>query len=500
MKKLSYIILALAALVMSACQDKDYEITPMKLSPIEKSQISGNLVGDDYVISWPALPNGCKMQVTRYIGTSVNASEVVEGTQYKHAFVETNVNFTYVLKVTDGANLSYGTAIEYRRPGASSITGISMSQVETASGYDANVTWNAASGITSIKFVATNGTKNINEDLAGSATSYVIPDVKNGETWTVTLTAVNAEGPSLPASSSLKIGNTTIGFLSIYDTPEEHIANSDDDEASAWLWLTSAYPTAKFVSFKDIKSAADLEKFRVLFWLRDLENVGEDEVLNMPEVVKSVTPAIQEWYKNGGSLLLWSHAMPYIETLGRIPAGTIKGNDRAIGTGAGGWNPDTWKMAVCLNPGSKFRKDASSHPLFRGLETESTDRTVLIAMKGAGWTEDHNCLFFNYPSALTGLGNQEEECYNQLVNKFGIIPLATWDSQIDWVSQLNVWEAQQGNTEFKGTILCVGNGGCEFSMKNADGTPDKSALPKNNPYQSNVLKLATNALEYLKTR
>ena len=52
----------------------------------------------------------------------------------------------------------------------------------------------------------------------------------------------------------------------------------------------------------------------------------------------------------------------------------------------------------------------------------------------------------------------------------------------------------------QGQLLCIGNGGCEFSMKNADGTPDKSAHPKNNIYQDNVLRLAKNSLEYLKTR
>ena len=33
-----------------------------------------------------------------------------------------------------------------------------------------------------------------------------------------------------------------------------------------------------------------------------------------------------------------------------------------------------------------------------------------------------------------------------------------------------------------------------------DGSPDKSAHPKNNIYQDNVLTLAKNSLEYLKTR
>ncbi|MDE6796200.1 MAG: hypothetical protein K2J63_12970, partial [Muribaculaceae bacterium] len=175
-------------------------------------------------------------------------------------------------------------------------------------------------------------------------------------------------------------------------------------------------------------------------------------------------------------------------------------NDRSIGLGRGGWNGDTWMMAVQLHPGSKFKKDHSNHPIYKGLEVTETDRTKLIAFKGAGWTEDHNCLYFNLPSLYTGLGNQDEACYNAITSTYGIYPLGTWDSQIDWVSQLNVWEAQQGNTEYKGTVLCIGNGGCEFSLKNADGTPDISAYPKNNPYQDNVLKLAKNSIEYLKTR
>jgi hypothetical protein len=121
-------------------------------------------------------------------------------------------------------------------------------------------------------------------------------------------------------------------------------------------------------------------------------------------------------------------------------------------------------------------------------------------VKGPGWTEDHNCVFFNIPTILTGMGNQDIACYNEVTQTYGIFPLATWDSQVYWISQLNIWEVRQGNTDYKGTVICVGNGGCEFSMKNTDGTNDKSAYPKNNIYEGNVLKLAKNALEYLKTR
>ena len=490
--------MAIFALVLSACQDKDIEREAMKLSAPDVSQITGQLSGDDYILSWPA-QNG-QMMVTIYRNGTLSSSEIVAGNTYTQKNVPTNIPFEYVFKVTDGTNISSGVVKSYTREGATSITGVQMSQVDKAGGYDALVEWNKATDASSIQFTATNGKKTINETLSGTATSYLINDVETGDTWNVTLVAVNEKGTSLSTSSSLRIGKTAIGFLSIYPTPDELVENGDDDEASAWLWLHETYPTAKYVYFGDINSTDDIDPYRVLFWLRDLEGVGEGEVFAIPEVVETATPFIKDWYKEGGSLLLWSHATVYAGHLGRISLDEMKSNDRAIGTGFGGINNDVWKMAVELYPDHKFKKDHSSHPIYKGLEVETNADTKLIAFKGPGWTEDHNCLFFNLPSLWTGIGNTEEACYTQCTQTFGIYPLGTWDSQIWWVSQMNVWEAQQGNTEFKGTLLCIGNGGCEFSMKNTDGTPDKSAHPKNNIYQDNVLTLAKNSLEYLKTR
>ena len=499
MKSKIMISAAVAVAMLGGCQDKDYSISAPAIAPISAESITGALQGDNYVWTWPA-QSGASMQVSVYNGNVLTSTETVEGTSFTHSNIDTNIDFTYVFKLSDGKNLSNGVVKHYLRPGATRINGVAMSQLEKAGGYDAKVEWNKAADATSINFAATNGSRNVTLTLDGSATSQLIENVLYGEEWNVTVTAVNSDGSSLPTSTSLKIGKTAIGFLSAYATPEELVENGDDDEACAWLWLKEEYPSATYVYFGDITDAAQLEPYRVLFWLRDLENVGEDAVWAMPACVESATPAVTEWYKNGGNLLLWSHATAYIGTLGRIDLDMMRNNDRSIGTGAGGWNGDTWKMAVSLHPGSRFKKDASSHPIFKGLETETTDRTKLIAFKGPGWTEDHNCLYFNWPSILTGIGNQEEACYNTVTSEFGLYPLGTWDSQIDWVSQMNVWEAQQGNTDYKGTVILIGNGGCEFSMKNADGTPDISAYPKNNIYQDNVLTLAKNSLEYLKTR
>lgn len=40
----------------------------------------------------------------------------------------------------------------------------------------------------------------------------------------------------------------------------------------------------------------------------------------------------------------------------------------------------------------------------------------------------------------------------------------------------------------------------DYLFRLFDGTPDKNAYPHNSQYQSNVLKMARNAIEYLKTR
>lgn len=500
MKTIRILAMALGlGMAVASCQQNDIEIAEPIVAPIAEDAITGSLQGDDYVWTWPAQAD-LAMQVSVYNGSTLTMAETVEGTSFTHPGVDTNIEYTYVFKLTDGANLSSGVVKRYTRPGASKISGLTMSQLDKAGGYDALVEWDASDSASSIELTADNGSRTLSESLPGSATSYTIKDVVYGEEWNVSIVAVNAEGPSMKVATALKIGKTAIGFLSVYATPEELVADGDDDEASAWLWLHEEYPTAQFVPFADITSAETLDPYRVLFWMRDLEGVDETAVFTMPEVVDAATPYIRQWYADGGSLLLWSHATVYVGALGRLDMDMLKGNDRAIGTGEGGMNGDVWQMAVSLNPGGKFSKDHSNHPIYRGIETVQNDRCTLIPFKGPGWTEDHNCLFFNIPSALTGLDPQDEACYNTLTSVYGIYPLGTWDSQIDWVSQLNVWEAQQGNTEFKGTILCIGNGGCEFSMKNADGTPDKSAHPKNNQYQDNVLTLAKNSLEYLKTR
>lgn len=519
-------------LTFAACQDKDFDIQPAKVKPIELSQFTCELQGDDYVISWPASLGVYGIQVTTIKGeTPQGNTEIIGDTKFVHKDMPTNVDYTYVIKAIDkDKNVSSGTVIKYTRPGATSISDITLTQLEAANGYDMSITWDAQEGLTGIKVVATNGTRAIDETVAADATSYLIKDVKVGEVWNVSVIAVNNEGPALSTKGSLKIGTTKIGYLSIYDTVEELVANGDDDEVAGWAWLSREYASAAFVPFSSIQSADDLKAYRVLFWMRDIDQDGggAGAVFNWPAVVTAATPAIKKWYQEGGSMLLWSHATPYVELLGRIPEGTWRkpGSDFNINTDRGGWNNDTWALSVGINTEGKFTKDNSGHPIFRGMRDVNKEfmldgrwNVTLIPFKSGGFTEDHNCLFFNLPGRITGEGNQEPACYNKVVNDFSIIPLGTWDGQSKWIGQLNVWEAgkcgkhSMSNAEWfnpaveieatEGTVICIGNGGCNFNMKDGDGSfeRDLNKLPSsNNGYQDNINRLAKNSLEYLKTK
>lgn len=255
------------------------------------------------------------MEVSRYDNGTFTGSETVTGNIYTHRNVDTNVEYTYVFKLSDGTNVSLGTIKKYTREGASGMTGITMTQIEKTGGYDAKIEWNLNESAESIALTATNGSRTVKENLAGDATAYTIPNVVFGDEWTVTLVAKNSKGASLPASASLKIGKTAIGFSASILRRRPPVADGDDDEASAWLWLHEEYPSASYVYFGDITSASDLERFRVLFWMRDLEGVTENEVFSMPQVVEDATPYVREWYAEGGNLLLWSHATVYVGAL-----------------------------------------------------------------------------------------------------------------------------------------------------------------------------------------
>lgn len=499
----------LGMLLFASCQDRDLPgSAKMQLDSPDVASITGAPSGDnnyDYTLTWPVSNNGTVMQVAVYKnGSQVQALTPCPSGSFTLKNLETNQLYEFLFKYANDNATSKGVMTSYTRLGATAPTNLKMTQIDISEDeHNLEVTWTAAEDATSYILTLENGdgSKKISETVNG--TSYTVKGVEMKERWKATLIAQNNDGKALPVTANTKIGGKIPAFLSEYATSDELIANGDDDEASAWLWFQENYPKGEYVYFGDIHKVEDIEDYRMLFWLRDIDEGSADDVWNFSELARNAAPIIEQYVKNGGNLLLWSYATPYIGTINRVPTSLLR-TAPGIDTGRGNINNDVWKMGVCINTG-KFTKDLSTHPIYQGMTVEKMNDVTFaaIAMKGPGWTENHNCLFSSIPMTLTGYDNDTEKCYETLTTEYGIYPLGTWDGEVKWINHLNVWEAKgaekapDGFQEGCGTVLCIGNGGCEFSMKNEDGTKDVSANPKNNVYQKHILLLAKNSIEYL---
>lgn len=521
MKKITSIILSLlTAVVFTACQDRDLPGTgEMVLPAPDAATVTSGASGTnnyDYTISWTPANNGADMYIAVYSNWSMQQELTKQdGNSFTLANIETGIEYEFLLKyrkVIDGVEYtSPGTVIKYTRQGAQKVGDLALKQVEQADGITQNldVTWTPSSDATGYEVTCYKDAANKHTvQLGASEKAMTIGDVKFGETWTVEVVSVNAEGKSLPVVSSLLIGKTKFAFLSQYATPDLCVANGDDDEASAWLWFHENYPEGKFIYFGDIKSANDLSPYRMLFWMYDIETGNEADVwaLKGAETAIAAAPYVKAFVQDGGNLLLWQHAVAYVGYIERLDLQMMKdagGDGRSINCGPGGWNPDLWKMGASFK-GDEYVVNYTTHPAFKGMNIENNSGQRLVPCKGAGWTEDHNFCLAGIQSKLVGadLDIHTNACYDELTLQHGIYPLGTWDGQWVQLQQLNVWEAKaapkapNGYTK-GGSILCIGNGGFEFSMKNSDGTPDKSANPKNNSQQDNILKFAKNCIDYL---
>ena len=345
MKLLYNIICAICVICgFTACQDRDLPGSgAMQLSSPEVSQITGSPSGDnnyDYTLTWPASNNGATMQVAVFKnGTQMQALTPCPSGSFTLKNLETNQLYEFLFKYANSEALSNGVMTSYTRPGAAAASDLKFEQIDINDDqHDLQVTWKASDNATSyiLKLENGDGSRKIEETVSG--TSYLLKNVVMKERWEATLIAQNAEGKALPITGSAKVGGKIPAFLSEYATPEELVAKGDDDEASAWLWFHENYPKGEYVYFGNINTVADIEDYRMLFWLRDIETGNVDDIWNFSDVAKNAAPCIEQYVKNGGNLLLWSHAVPYIGTINRLSTSLLRGVGNAFGCGAGGWN------------------------------------------------------------------------------------------------------------------------------------------------------------------
>ena len=270
-----YLLLTPSLLLsFTACQDRDLPGSgEMQVASPDVTTINGTPSGDnnyDYTITWPQSSQGATMQVAVYKnGTQMQSLTPCPSGSFTLKNLETNQLYEFLFKYANNDALSNGVMTSYTRPGASAPSDLKFEQIDISDDQrDMQVSWKASSDATSyiLKLANGDGSRVIEETVNG--TSYLLKDVAMKERWEATLIAQNNEGKALPIYGSGKVGGKIPAFLSEYATPEELVANGDDDEASAWLWFQENYPKGEYVYFGNINTVEDIEDYRMLFWSR----------------------------------------------------------------------------------------------------------------------------------------------------------------------------------------------------------------------------------------
>ena len=260
----------LGMLLLTACQDRDLPGSgEMQIASPEVSQITGALSGEnnyDYTLTWPASNNGAVMNVAVYKnGTQQQALTPCPSGSFTLKNLETNQLYEFLFKYANDEAISNGVMTSYTRLGATTPSEVKMDQVDiTDDQHNLQRSWTASPDATSylLKVVKNSTEEIVNTTVNG--TSYLLEGVQMKDRFEATVIAQNNDGKALPVGASAKIGGKIPAFLSEYATPEELVANGDDDEASAWLWFQENYPKGEYVYFGNISTVEDIADYRRL--------------------------------------------------------------------------------------------------------------------------------------------------------------------------------------------------------------------------------------------
>ena len=465
MKKKYLLYSLVSLLLLSGCYDREEKIA----APIvgELSDLQYKVDDDTLRVSWNLPSHNDDLQV-RVSGT--DGTFVVTGnpTSYKYGVIKVGKDYRLTFKVIDSnGNYSTGQTISFTREGGASVQDVIAQQVDGTNNIQ--IKWvlpNEKLSKVEVRY------DNKKIELKGDAVNYTIENAANKK-YTIGVVSFNEEGQSSESVyTDIRVGKTKVAFLGVTPTRD---GITDDDEKAAADWFFNNYPTGEYLSFDEIANGADLSQYRVLWWIRDSQQTTD---LPAESLDPSVVEAIKKFHIDGGGLLLNTHAVAYLYTIGRMKA---KFNTEFT-SGDGFDNGDTWNMNVYIGKAH----DETSHPIYRGLEWKWMDGKKVIPLIGAGWKENHNsiykdlCMYYN-------MNNTDENAYVKISEDSQIRILATWDGINDYFMMAN-YETLP-TEEFKGTAIAIGIGAFEWNQNRSV-----------NPYQKNIEQTTHNAIEYLKTK
>lgn len=460
---LIYSVVTLA--LLSGCYDRDIH----SVAPVvpEVSDLDYVVDDDTLRVNW-SLPSHADPLLVRVTHTEGTAIIENDPTSFNYGVIKVNKPYRFTFKLQDKeGNLSEGQTISFTREGGMSVKDVFARQLDGTKNIQ--IEWTLPEEKLSKVEVRYDGKE---VELSGTATGYLLENAEEKQ-YTIAVVSFNEEGQSSESVyTDIKVGTTKVAFLGV---AANRSGITDDDEKAAADWFFTNYPSGTYLSFADVEAGIDLSQYRVIWWIHDSETS-----VNLP--AESLTPAvlnaIRTYHANGGGLLLNAHAVPYLWEIGRMQT---KFNTEFT-SGEGFENGDTWSMNVSIGR----VHDETTHPVYRGLPWVMQDGKKCIRLIGPGWKENHNVIYKDICDYYQ-MGNADENAYIKISEENHIRILATWDSINDYWMMANFETLP--DAEFQGSAIAIGIGAFEWNQN--------SGL---NPYQENIEKITSNAIEYLKTK
>lgn len=267
-------------------------------------------------------------------------------------------------------------------------------------------------------------------------------------------------------SYSIGSNDAKYAFVTIYNSID---SIEDDDEKAAATWFKLFNPNDDIITTTEIKNnEVDLSQYKVIWIHIDKENStgAIPSILNDSDVKTKLT----NYYKQGGNLLLTTHATQYIADLGRTSR-----YPTIIGAGVANFNADVWTV----NPNIGLMNNYLSHPIYSGLSTNNTIFAhTTIPLIGSGMKEDHNSMWDLNSYGYSG----------NVVNDFEVENnakvIGTWGQVTDFCCA-GIVEFLP-TSEYKGSCIAIGVAAYEWNQND-----------RVNEYLSNIHLLTLNSLTYL---
>lgn len=329
--------------------------------------------------------------------------------------------------------------------------------------------------------------------LEQGVATYTVKKAADGSEHSFTVKALYKNGDTQLVSEGVTIkvettSNTKAAFLLTIDS-DDYTQLPDDDESTAATYFDKKFVATgqgKFIHTGDVANL-DPETYTVIWVMIDRVGLANNSSAITEIIGQSTVNALKEYVQKGGNLYLTNHASMLATGIGRTPYEVT-----CFGSGEGGTHTDIWTTINILGFGMGTPYDRSDHEIFMGIDTDNyngwTQKT--IALLGPGSQEDHNCFWIpaDIPGRTWG-DNADPTTIPNYEAALTCTVLAGWGQVTDYCVGAITEFKPTGN--YKGTVLCNGLAAYEWHQgAPQDGTENK--------YQTNIEKLTTNSINYLK--